>query len=137
MASTPFPRNGSMPSHTISTSNIQRTSTVPAIAPLPGTNPQQQASARKPVTVAELQRRTRYIERQEPERYIDEDPGFPTESASILTGVSSELLKKWRQRGEGPAYFQFGREGRVVYALSDLNAFKAAHRVVPRKKGRK
>lgn len=132
MASTPFPRNGSMPSRTTSTSNIQ-----PSSASVPDANLQQQVPARPPVTVAELQRRTRYVERHEPERYIDEDPVFPSVAAAILVGVSEELMKKWRQRGEGPSYYQYGPEGRIVYALSDLNAFKATHRVVPGKKGRK
>ena len=137
MASTPFPPNGSMPARTNSTSNIQSSSTAPANAPLPGTNSPQQISTSKSVTVAELQQRTRYVERHEPERYINEDPVFPTPSAAIIVGVSEEAMKKWRQRGEGPCYFQYGPDGRVVYALSDLIAFKAAHRVVPRKQERK
>jgi hypothetical protein len=52
----------------------------------------------------------------------DDNPVFDERSAAILVGVSAELLKKWRQRNQGPDYNQYGLGGTVPslirYALS-------------------
>jgi hypothetical protein len=39
------------------------------------------------------------------------------------------LLKKWRQRNQGPDYVQYGPDGPVRYELDALMAFRARHRV--------
>ena len=45
-------------------------------------------------------------------------------------------MKKWRQRGEGPAYVQYEQCGTVRYGLKDLLKFRAEHTITPGKKRR-
>lgn len=59
----------------------------------------------------------------------DDNPVFNEHGAAQIVGVSAELLKKWRQRRQGPDYIQYGRGGPIRYELSALKAFRAAHRV--------
>ncbi len=40
--------------------------------------------------------------------------------------VSTRTLQRWRQRCVGPAYLRLGQ--RVVYRLTDIDAFEAAAR---------
>ncbi len=73
-----------------------------------------------------------YLARLEPMRpstIIDQDPVFESGSAAKFLGVSVDCLKKWRQRGHGPDYFQYEQNGAVRYLLTDLVAFREAHRV--------
>ena len=77
-----------------------------------------------------------YVEPADLQKYLNDDPLFGTRGASILLGVSLDLVKKWRQRGQGPAYYQFEEGGPILYSLNSLNAYKAAHLVTP-KRGRK
>lgn len=76
---------------------------------------------------------------QIPERYrvleplpilaYDDNPVFNEYGAAQIVGVSAEVLKKWRQRRQGPDYIQYGRGGPIRYELSTLKAFRAAHTV--------
>jgi hypothetical protein len=49
--------------------------------------------------------------------------------AAKILSVGVELLKKWRQRDQGPDYVQYGPGGPVRYELDALMAFRALHRV--------
>jgi len=57
------------------------------------------------------------------------NPVFNERGAAELIGVSAELLKKWRQRNQGPDYIQYGRGGPIRYELNVLTAFRDAHKV--------
>ena len=59
----------------------------------------------------------------------NDNPVFNERGAAELIGISAELLKKWRQRGQGPDYIQYGRGGPILYELSVLAAFREAHKV--------
>jgi hypothetical protein len=59
-----------------------------------------------------------------------EEKFFSRRAAALILGVSIALLKHWRRADVGPRYFQFGYNGRILYKLSDLNAFKAECLVV-------
>jgi hypothetical protein len=59
----------------------------------------------------------------------DDNPIFDGRSAAAFLGLSSEKLKKWRQRDQGPDYLQYGEAGPVRYELGTLMAFRAGHRV--------
>lgn len=48
----------------------------------------------------------------------------PTEAASFLC-IPVKTLACWRSQGRGPAYRKLGR--RIVYTLSDLQAWVEAH----------
>lgn len=56
-----------------------------------------------------------------PPEYLD------TRQAAALLGVSAVTLEKWRAARIGPAYTSLPRCTR--YAIEDLRAFMAAHRV--------
>jgi hypothetical protein len=58
------------------------------------------------------------------EVYID-NPALTENGAAAFLGLTSDCLKKWRQRGRGP----YDQSGPVRYELSALQAYKAAHRV--------
>jgi hypothetical protein len=49
------------------------------------------------------------------------------EAASQFLGVSAATLRAWRSQGRGPRFARLGR--RVVYLITDLEAFLAANRV--------
>ncbi len=59
----------------------------------------------------------------------DDNPLFGTCEAAVILGITAELLKKWRQRDQGPDYVQNGPGGPVRYELDALMAFRARHRV--------
>jgi hypothetical protein len=59
----------------------------------------------------------------------DDNPVFNESGAATIIGVSAEQLKKWRQRGRGPDYIQYGLGGTVRYELKALMDFRAAYRV--------
>jgi len=69
------------------------------------------------------------LEARKPLIVIDDNPVFDVNAAGRILGVTSECLKKWRQRNRGPDYLQYGKNGPVRYELSALMAFRAAHRV--------
>jgi hypothetical protein len=64
----------------------------------------------------------------------NDNPVFNQHGAAKLVGVSSECLKKWRQRNQGPDYIQYGPNGPIRYELSALTAFRAANTVHIRSK---
>ena len=132
MASTHDLRNGDAPVR--STSNP---STTPSLAEQAGRWLAQRAATQPvPDDNRILMPRQLHVEPVSLEKFVNDDPMFPTLGAAIILGISIELLKKWRQRGEGPEYYQFGYRGPVLYSLRALNAFKAANLVIPSKKGR-
>ena len=59
----------------------------------------------------------------------NDNPVFNERGAAELIGISAELLKKWRQRNQGPDYIQYGKAGPIRYELSVLKAFRAANTV--------
>ncbi len=59
----------------------------------------------------------------------NDNPVFNENGAAKLLGVSAELLKKWRQRKQGPDYIQYGKAGPIRYELSVLEAFREANTV--------
>jgi hypothetical protein len=61
----------------------------------------------------------------------DDNPVFDQISAAHFIGVTTECLKKWRQRGQGPDYIQYGLNGPVRYELNALMEFRDRHRVRP------
>jgi len=60
---------------------------------------------------------------------FDDNPLFGTCEAADILAVGVDLLKKWRQRDQGPDYVQYGPGGPVRYELDALMAFRATHRV--------
>jgi hypothetical protein len=46
--------------------------------------------------------------------------------AAQLLGVHADTLRRWRDEGNGPAYFRIG--GAISYALEDLAAYIVAGR---------
>jgi hypothetical protein len=78
-----------------------------------------------------------YVQPADLQKFINDDPMFGSRGAAVILGVSLDLVKQWRRRGEGPEYYQFGERGPILYSLRALNEFKAAHLVIPTKKGRK
>jgi hypothetical protein len=61
---------------------------------------------------------------------IIDDPVFAVGAAATILGVSVAAMKKWRQRNQGPDYYQYGEKGPVRYALNTLLTFKAAYLVI-------
>lgn len=77
-----------------------------------------------------LQTRYMHLEPPQPLSAVNDDPVFAVGAAATILGVTVEAMKKWRQRHKGPNYYQYGGDGSVRYALSDLLAFKKAHLVI-------
>ena len=59
----------------------------------------------------------------------DHNPVVNVKVASTSLGVSVELLKKWRQRGKGPDYIQYGPGGPVRYEFKALLEFRDHYKV--------
>jgi hypothetical protein len=72
---------------------------------------------------------TYLIVEHKPISAYDDNPVTDERGAAIIVGVSAEQLKKWRQRGRGPDYIQYGPGGTVRYELRALMDFRAAYRV--------
>jgi len=64
-----------------------------------------------------------------PLKALCSNPVLNERSAAALVGVSQDLMKKWRQRGFGPNYIQYGENGPVRYELLELTEFREIHRV--------
>ncbi len=59
----------------------------------------------------------------------DDNPVLNEQGAAFIVGVSADLLKKWRQRKQGPDYLQFGPGGPVRYQLKALLAFRDDYKI--------
>jgi hypothetical protein len=59
---------------------------------------------------------------------FDDNPVLDEIGAARFVGVSTGLLKKWRQRNQGPDYIQYGTNGVVRYELKTLMQFREIHR---------
>lgn len=64
-----------------------------------------------------------------PQKAYDDNPVLDERSAGVILGVSPELLKKWRQRGQGPNYIQYGENGPVRYEFDVLFEFRNSRSV--------
>lgn len=139
MASTPYPRNGSTPprqpsNRSTNASPRANADTSPAVLER-GAN--QQPAADSPRRIRIVLPRLLHVEPADLEKFINDDPLVGTLGAAIILGLSVDVVKKWRQRGQGPRYYQYEDRGPVLYSLNALKEYKAAHLVIPRKKGRK
>lgn len=59
----------------------------------------------------------------------DDNPVLNEQAAAFILGVSADLLKKWRQRKQGPDYIQYGSGGPVRYEIKALLAFRDDYKV--------
>jgi len=59
----------------------------------------------------------------------DDNPVLNEQGAAFVVGVSADLLKKWRQRKQGPDYLQYGPGGPVRYELKALMAFRDYYKI--------
>jgi hypothetical protein len=59
----------------------------------------------------------------------DDNVVLTEQGAAFIVGVSADLLKKWRQRNQGPDYLQYGKDGPVRYELKALLDFRDGHRI--------
>jgi len=136
MASSPNLRNGNAPLPSIPNSPSPN----PSIAAQGARLVAELAAKRQAAAVARPLRSTLprhlYVEPVNLEKYLNDDPLVGTRGAAIILGLSLDLLKKWRQRNQGPEYYQYEQDGAVSYSVRALQAFKAAHLVKPNRKGR-
>lgn len=56
------------------------------------------------------------------------DAALTPDQAAEYLGVAANTLCNWRSQGVGPAYLKYGGR-RVAYLVTDLEAFRDAHRV--------
>ncbi len=54
-----------------------------------------------------------------------------TREVSEQIGIPVGTLRYWRMQGRGPAAYKLGTNGRVRYAVADVEAFLASCRRVP------
>jgi hypothetical protein len=71
---------------------------------------------------------------QPPLSAFDDNPVFDESCAARFLGLSTETLKKWRQRNFGPDYIQYGPAGPVRYTFNALMDFRDTHTVKPARK---
>ena len=93
--------------------------------------PEQEKKAR---LLREIPTRYRVLEPPRPLSLVNDDPVFDDYDAAILLGVTRGQMKKWRQRGRGPTYYQYEGGGPVRYPLSGLRRFQAESLVYPNEK---
>ncbi len=138
MASSPYLQNGSLPPRQTSnlSANPNPTTNAHNARVVPGHGGSQQPAADNR-RIRIVLPRLLHVEPIDFEKFINDDPLVGTLGAAIILGVSVDLVKKWRQRGQGPQYYQYEDRGPVLYSLNALKEYKAAHLVIPRKKGRK
>lgn len=104
---------------------------LPTNIPGAGRNEAQSLSSDHPKRT-EIPERFMRLEPRQPIVVINDDPVFDGRAAGSILGVSEELLKKWRQRGQGPDYVQYGQDGCVRYELSALLDYRTRHTVQAR-----
>lgn len=64
-----------------------------------------------------------------PSRHIPPAYLPPPEAGAYLGGFTSRVMTEWRRRGTGPRYSRIGGpNGRVRYAVADLDAWMASQR---------
>lgn len=136
MASTPYLRNGIPPSRPTSTTSNPN----PSIAEQGARFLAERAASRHQVPTNAIPGRTLlprhlYVQPADREKYLADDPLVGTRGAAIILGVSIDLMKKWRQRRQGPEYYQFEEGGPILYSVNALKAYMSAHLVIPREKG--
>jgi hypothetical protein len=71
---------------------------------------------------------------QPPLSAFDDNPVFDEFCAARFLGLSTETLKKWRQRNFGPDYIQYGPKGPVRYSFLALMEFRDIHTLRPGRK---
>jgi hypothetical protein len=108
------------------------TQVIPPKPPLPGNRLSlTQLKKLTPEMIARLRERRRRIAAitpvAEPESPVSltmpaVDYAIPTRRAAEMLGVSVETMKKWRQRGNGPAFSKYP-DGAVRYRISDVVKF--------------
>jgi hypothetical protein len=59
----------------------------------------------------------------------DDNPVLNEQGAAFVLGVSADLLKKWRQRAQGPDYIQYGPGGLVRYDIKALLDFRDDYKI--------
>lgn len=129
MASNPYLRNGNVLSRTTTTTDTSATqpsSARPSSCSAVNTSPK--SASVFPHRIL-LPTRYTHLEPARPLSAFDDDPLFDARAAASLLRVSAECLKKWRRRGQGPDYIQYGEDGAIRYALSALMKFRAEHTV--------
>jgi hypothetical protein len=134
MASNPVLRNGTQPSRPTSTPTNANLSLAEQGARLLAQRAANKVDERR---IRIILPRHLYVEPADMEKYLNDDPLVGTRGAAIILGLSYDLLRKWRQREKGPEYYQYEKGGPVLYSVRALSAFKAAHLVIPGKRGRK
>ena len=60
---------------------------------------------------------------------IPDNKALSTKETASLLGLSASYLERARCYGKGPVYFKIG--ARVVYRLTDIEAWLASQRKVP------
>lgn len=116
---------------------ILKTRAANRINPAKPQGPQSASEANSPSPkITQIPLRLRELEPREPPLVVVDDPVFRTVDAAVILDVTPDRLEKWRQRGQGPRYLQYEEDGPVRYELSELIAFKAAHRVRPSRQPR-
>jgi hypothetical protein len=63
---------------------------------------------------------------------LNDDPLLNSAGAAKVLAVKPDTLKKWRQRGQGPDFIQYGPGGPVRYLHSALLKFIEEHTVTIR-----
>jgi hypothetical protein len=100
--------------------------------------PENQALLRKLLAASPVKRTElpgTYLKLEQPPiSAFNDNPVLNEIGAAQFLGLSTEQLKKWRQRNLGPDYIQYGPGGPVRYAIKALVDFRDAHTVKPAKK---
>ena len=65
---------------------------------------------------------------------LDPDLLLTTSKAAARIGMTKQALSYWRKRGVGPRYIKAGMS-RVLYRVSDLDAYIASRTVDPTSAG--
>jgi hypothetical protein len=64
-------------------------------------------------------------------RTVSLDPMLTTKQAALYLGRSVEVLKKWRQRRQGPSFLRY-HDGRIRYLISEIQRYFDEHTVACR-----
>jgi hypothetical protein len=61
-------------------------------------------------------------------RTVNLDPMLTTKQAALYLGRSIDVLKKWRQRRQGPSFLRY-HDGSIRYLLIELQRYLDEHTV--------